>query len=183
MLRKIIGFLMCSLVLGGLYLLWEGLATNPHSTNLFQTAAKNFPEFQLMDIRDQQPIIHLKDLKGKTHVVHVWGTWCGICVREHPVLVEIKQQWPDVSLVGILYRDDDQLALKLLKNKGDPYQYLLHDAVGNLGLDLGIVGTPETYIVDRAGVIRFHHQGAISKKMFEEKFYPLIQSLEKEPVQ
>ena len=159
---------------GLLCVLWSGLTPKPSVFMSKIIKEHAFPEFQLMDVRAPNPIISLKDLKGKPHIIHVWGTWCGICVREHSVWQEIKKLWPDVSIVGILYRDDDQAALSMMKKKGDPYQYLLHDAVGNLGLDLGIVGTPETFIIDAKGIIRFHHQGAITKSIFEKQFLPIL---------
>jgi len=137
-----------------------------------------FPEFSLEDVRTKQ-IVTLDDLKGQLYIAHVWASWCRICINEHDVLTQIKNKWP-YNLLGIVYRDNPDKALSILANKGDPYEYLLNDQAGQLGLSLGLTGTPETFIVDSQGVIRYHHLGALTFLQFENQILPILEQINHE---
>lgn len=166
-----------AIFLGGiLWVLWKGL-TVEHTFS--PEKESSFPLFSLEDVRQTDKQVSLSDLKGQVSVVHVWATWCGICVKEHDEWIKIKEKWPH-ALVGVVYRDDSEKVLTVLNKKGDPYNFLLNDISGSLGLDLGIMGTPETFIVDAQGVIRFHHLGPVTQKTFESTFLPVIEKLNKE---
>ena len=158
-----------------LWFLWKGLVVEHPQTNHEMA----FPAFSLGDVRTGHQPRSLADLKGQISIVHIWASWCGICVKEHEEWLRIKEKWPH-SLVGIVYRDESDKVLNILAKKGDPYNYLLDDMSGSLGLDLGITGTPETFIVDKEGVIRFHHMGPVTQKTFEATFLPIIAKLNKD---
>lgn len=157
-----------------IWILGKGLYLDKKSQGMDD---KSFPGFSLFDIRDAKKSITQEDLIGKVTIVHIWASWCGICVKEHQDWINIKNQWP-YPFVGIVYRDSASQVISLLKKQGDPYDLLINDQSGNLGLELGIVGTPITYIVDKEGVIRFHHLGPVSYEEFENQLLPLMNELE-----
>lgn len=161
-----------------LYVLWKGLYVN-HEAD--KTQAVPFPTFSLNDIVHPDKNVTTDNLKNQVSIVHVWASWCGICVKEHDEWVRIKQKW-DIPLVGVIYRDDASKIKEILNKKGDPYQFVLDDKSGSLGLDLGLVGTPETFIVDNKGVIRYHHLGPVKLSQFENDFLPIIEKLKNEQV-
>lgn len=134
-----------------------------------------FPEFSLIDIRDNKTVT-IEQLKGQVYVAHIWASWCVPCKKEHIDWVELKDKLK-VPLVGIIYRDKPEQALTLIKQKGDPYYFLLNDNAGKLGLDLGIIGTPETFVIDKQGLIQFHHVGTLSLKEIENELIPLVNKL------
>lgn len=169
----LIGLAMAGLV----WVLWRGLAPVNAAQMNFTKEEVAFPAFTLADARDPRKEISLKNLKGEPHLVHVWATWCGVCVDEHDNLVKLKKKWPNVNFVGVVYRDDVKKVRKLFKRKGDPYTYVINDIGGTLGLELGLYGTPETFLLDANGVIRYHQIGAITTSEFEETIIPLIKNL------
>ncbi|MBS0289784.1 MAG: redoxin family protein [Proteobacteria bacterium] len=140
---------------------------------------KPFPTFSLADLRMPEKIVTLPDLKKGPCIVHVWATWCGICVKEHNEWLKIKKKW-SYDLVGVVYRDEVNQVKRLLQAKGDPYQYLLHDASGTLGLNLGLIGTPETFVIDKKGIIRYHQYGPVSLSKFEKDLVPLLEKISRE---
>ncbi len=176
-LRQQVWRFIPGLVLGMiLIILWKAL-TVEDSPSANQESP--FPAFSLGDVRTPDKMVSLNDVKGQVSIVHVWATWCGICVKEHDEWLRIKNKWPN-EIVGIVYRDDADKVKSLLEKKGDPYQYLLNDSTGSLGLKLGLMGTPETYIVDSNGVIRFHYLGPVSLSQFEQHFLPVIEKIKNE---
>lgn len=138
-----------------------------------------FPEFSLADVRSPEKIVSLNDVKNQVSIVHVWATWCGVCVKEHHEWLDIKNKWP-YDIVGVVYRDDADKVNHLMQEKGDPYQYLLNDTSGSLGLSLGLMGTPETFVVDKQGVIRFHAYGPMTVSKFEQEIVPVIEKINQE---
>ena len=160
-----IGFIILILFLG------KGLSLNP---NLLpsQMIDKPFPDFNLKSI-DSNKMIQMQDIMGKPGLVHVWATWCGVCLHEHESLMAIQQKWhPDIYSVS--YKDQPNRVLQWLADNGDPYRMHLNDNLGKLALDLGVYGTPETYVVDAKGMIRFRHVGPLDMKLFEKKMLPLL---------
>ena len=113
---------------------------------------KPLPSFSLPSVEDSQRLITAEDIKGKPALVNVWATWCVACKVEHPVLNQLAKQ--GVTIYGVNYKDDNAAAQKWLREFHDPYQLNISDAQGSLGLDLGVYGAPETFIVDKQGIIR-----------------------------
>ena len=125
---------------------------------------KPFPEFQLPglseDIHDQTELA-----QGQVTLVNVWGSWCPSCRYEHPFLTELTEA--GVPLVGLNYKDTPDLARTWLNQFGDIYQYHVQDADGRLGLNLGVYGAPETFIVDGQGIIRYKRVGVVDERIWE----------------
>ena len=119
-----------------------------------------------------------KDMQGKGWLLNVWASWCVTCRDEHPVLVDFART-KRVPLVGLNYKDQGDDALKWLARYGDPYQFSVVDADGRIGIDYGVYGVPETYLIDRGGVIRFKQIGPVTPDLLKGKILPMIAELEK----
>ena len=120
---------------------------------------KNFPDFSLSKLENQE-IVTKNDLVELPSLLNVWATWCPTCKYEHPYLVDIAKN-PQVNLYGLNYKDERVAAQKWLKNYEDPYEFSIFDEEGTLGLDLGVYGAPETFVIDHHGTIRKRFAGAI----------------------
>ncbi|HTQ99345.1 MAG TPA: DsbE family thiol:disulfide interchange protein, partial [Candidatus Acidoferrum sp.] len=164
------------LVMAGLLL--NGLYQNP---NKVPTALLNrpFPAFSKPGLFDETATITADQLKGGIHIVNVWATWCPPCHAEHPYLVEISEREKDITFVGVDYKETDNgdTAREFLKERGNPFKLLLQDKDGSLGLDLGVTGAPETFLVDANGIIRYKHIGAIDNRVWDDVFVPLLKQL------
>ena len=136
---------------------------------------KSFPAFSLPAVDQAGRTVTVADLKGKPALVNVWATWCVSCKAEHPVLNELAKQ--GVNIVGINYKDDNAAALKWLAEFHNPYQLDIRDEQGSLGLNLGVYGAPETFLIDKAGVIRHKFVGVIDQTVWREQLAPLYQQL------
>jgi cytochrome c biogenesis protein CcmG/thiol:disulfide interchange protein DsbE len=168
--RWICGFLLFGLVC----FLWAGLNKQPLISEAHAQVQK-FPNFNLSDIRDDHKNVTLKDVEGKPFVVHIWASWCGTCMREHGFWVDIQKQY-QFPLVGVLYRDKVEKINRFLTTRPDPYLHLLSDPSGSMGLDLGILGIPATFVVDAKGKIQYAHFGQMSHRDFENKILPHLKS-------
>ena len=118
-------------------------------------------------------------MQGEVWILNVWASWCIPCVQEHPVLKELVAQ-RDVSLVGLNYKDDPDDALAWLSELGDPFTHLLGDQAGDVGIDWGVYGVPETFVIDRAGKVRYKHVGPLAPEDLEKTLLPIIDQLTKE---
>jgi cytochrome c biogenesis protein CcmG/thiol:disulfide interchange protein DsbE len=117
------------------------------------------------------------DMKGKVWMLNVWASWCVSCREEHPVLLALAQSGA-VPLIGLDYKDEDADARRWLAQRGDPYALTAVDADGRVGIDYGVYGVPETYVIDQAGVIRYKQIGPISDEVLQATVLPLIRKLE-----
>jgi len=153
----------------------KGLTLNPNFLPS-QMLDKPFPDFQLRtieSIESQSSLKRKQDIVGQPALVHVWATWCQICLQEHDELMAIKQKWQPL-IYGVNYKDEPIKVVKWFAAKGKPFDFTLDDRTGSLGVDLGVYGTPETFLINEQGVILARHVGAISLKTFEQKFLPLL---------
>ncbi len=139
---------------------------------------KPLPSFSLPSVENSQRLITAEDIKGKPALVNVWATWCVACKVEHPVLNQLAKQ--GVTIYGVNYKDDNAAAQKWLREFHDPYQLNISDAQGSLGLDLGVYGAPETFIVDKQGIIRHKYVGVIDERVWREQLAALYQELMEE---
>jgi cytochrome c biogenesis protein CcmG/thiol:disulfide interchange protein DsbE len=135
---------------------------------------KPFPEFSLRDVQSER-VLTRADLLGKPALVNVWGTWCVACRVEHPVLNKLAQQ--GVVIYGINYKDVNADALKWLKDFHNPYQLNIRDDEGSLGLNLGVYGAPETFLIDSKGIIRHKFVGVVDETVWREQLAGLYQGL------
>ncbi len=137
------------------------------------------PEFSLPDLVAGSSVNHA-DVVGRVLLVNVWATWCPTCHYEHPYLIDLAQS--GVVILGVDYKDEPEKARQWLRDKGNPYRWVVDDREGRLGLDLGVTGAPETYVVDGKGIVRMRYQGAIDSKIWAAKLKPLVDQLLKEGV-
>lgn len=137
---------------------------------------KTFPNLEVEDFQTGEKY-YLKDkLKNKPSLVNVWASWCVTCRAEHQMLNDIAKQ-NVVQMVGINYKDTRKEAAYFLKRLGNSFDFIVFDQQGVLGLELGVYATPETFIVDQNGVIRFKRIGEITSRIWQEKMLPLINQL------
>jgi len=154
-------------------LLYRGLFLDP-SALPSAMIDKPFPAFSLPAVQGGKTVTQ-DDLKGKPALVNVWGTWCVSCRIEHPVLTKLAQQ--GVVIYGVNYKDDNAAAIKWLQDFHNPYQISISDEQGNLGLNLGVYGAPETFLIDAKGVIRYKHVGVIDDAVWHDQLAGLYQGL------
>ncbi len=159
MMRRALLFLPLLIALGLGWFLYQGLYLNPRELPS-ALIDKPFPEFSVPDLLNPEKTLTREDLLGKPALVNVWATWCPSCKLEHQMLVHITRN-EGIPIYGINYKDDRDKAKVWLKEYLDPYAINLFDQEGRLGLDLGVYGAPETYIIDANGIIRYRHAGPI----------------------
>ena len=135
------------------------------------------PAFNLPALGEDS-VLSVSDVTGEVSLLNVWATWCPSCRVEHPYLRQLADQ--GVPLYGLNYKDKDADALRWLEELGNPYRKIIADHEGTLGLDLGVYGAPETYLLDAAGIIRYRHVGVVNEKVWETILQPLYQVLQKE---
>ena len=168
-----------ALFLVGAVFLYRGLYLDP-SELPSALIGKPVPEFSLPAVEGDKTLTRA-DLLGKPALLNVWATWCISCRVEHPVLNKLAQQ--GVRVYGVNYKDDNAAALKWLKEFQNPYQLNISDAEGSLGLNLGVYGAPETFLIDSKGIIRHKFVGVIDEVVWREQLAGLYQELVDEAAQ
>lgn len=178
-------------------LLAVGLNLNPRDVPS-PLVGKPAPAFSLARVDSPQQNFSPKDMLGRVWLLNVWASWCVSCRQEHPVLVQMAKSGK-VTLVGLNYKEvrgdgaidsdklsadaERQMALERangwLKQHGDPYALSVLDLDGRVGIDYGVYGVPETYVIDKAGIIRMKHTGPISPDVFSTRILPLVAELSK----
>ncbi len=138
---------------------------------------KPLPAFELPDLLTGQRVTN-EAIAGEVALVNVWATWCPTCHYEHPWLVELAKQ--GVVILGVDYKDEPAKAKQWLADMGNPYRAVLDDRDGRFGLDLGVTGAPETYVVDRRGIVHLRYQGAIDEEVWRTLIQPLVNKLQGE---
>ena len=138
---------------------------------------KPLPEFALPSLLDDS-IVRRADVIGQPMLVNVWATWCPTCAAEHTYLDKLAGQ--GVIIVGIDYKDEPEKARRWIAEKGNPYRWSVQDREGTLGLDLGVTGAPETYVIDARGVVRMRHQGDLNERVWAQTIAPLLEQLRRE---
>jgi cytochrome c biogenesis protein CcmG/thiol:disulfide interchange protein DsbE len=159
---------------------------------------KAAPAFKLFTLAADHQTFEPKDMQGQVWMLNVWATWCVACRQEHPLLVEFSKQ-NNLPIVGLSYKEiqpqdeppgakmsaQDKLALarqrseKWLRTRGNPYVLTALDLDGRVGIDYGVYGVPETYVIDKQGVIRYKLVGAITPEVLTQKILPLVTALQK----
>ena len=159
-------------------LLFKGLGLNPRLVES-PLIDKPVPAFSLPRLREPQALFSQADLQGQVSLLNVWATWCVACRSEHPVLMELERTGL-VPLYGLNYKDERAAAITWLGRIGDPYVANAFDADGRVGIDWGVYGTPETFVIDRRGVIRYKHIGPLTREAVRETIIPLVRQLQAE---
>ena len=156
-------------------LLGYGLTSNPKHIPS-PLIGKAFPALQGKDLNGVDVTLGVVD--GKPTIVNVWASWCGACRAEHNVLLRGARRYGNsISLVAINYKDELPNARRWLSRLGDPYQWSFHDLSGRAGLELGVYGVPETFVIDKKGIVRLKHTGPVTNKDVTEKIIPLVKQL------
>ena len=134
---------------------------------------KMFPNIEAKDFYSDESVLLTKLFSEKMSLVNVWASWCVTCRQEHQMMMKIASN-KDLQLIGINYKDTRADGERYLKMMGNPFDIIVFDPSGKIGLDLGVYATPETFLVDQQGVILYKHIGAIDSKVWEEGFIPHI---------
>jgi cytochrome c biogenesis protein CcmG/thiol:disulfide interchange protein DsbE len=135
------------------------------------------PAFTLPQLHQPQQTLSRDDLAGKVWLLNVWASWCVSCRYEHPLLVELSRQ-NIVPIYGLNYKDRREDAVEWLRNFGNPYVASLHDLDGRVGMDYGVYGVPETYVIDAQGVIRYKQIGPVTQEVLQNTILPLVRELQ-----
>ena len=174
-----------------------GLNLNPREVPS-PLIGKPAPAFALPQLHKPEASFAPKDLQGKVWLLNVWASWCVSCRAEHPILVEFSKK-SDVPLIGLNYKEvrgdggfdmskmgpeeEKKLAFQRanawLSQHGDPYKLTVMDLDGRVGIDYGVYGVPETYVIDKAGIIRMKHTGPVTPDILGQKIMPLLAELNK----
>jgi cytochrome c biogenesis protein CcmG/thiol:disulfide interchange protein DsbE len=137
---------------------------------------KPLPQISLPVLGQPEKIADSQDLKGETTLLNIWATWCIPCRQEHPLLVNLARN-NSVKIVGLNYKDDDTKATSWLTDLGNPYQLVLSDSEGNVGIDLGVYGVPETFVLNADGIVKYKHIGPLTNEVIDEIILPLVAEL------
>ena len=152
-----------------------GLNLNPREVPS-PLIGKPAPAFVLPRLDDPAQTLGKQDLAGKVWMLNVWASWCVACREEHPLLVEYSRKG-GVPLYGLNYKDARPDALGWLSRFGNPYTASVSDTKGLVGIDYGVYGVPETFIIDKQGVIRYKHIGPVTPQVLRERIEPLLKEL------
>ena len=153
-----------------------GLSLNPREVPS-PLIDKPAPGFTLAQLHEPSKALTPQDLKGQVWLLNVWASWCVSCRQEHPLLVELGKA-NVVPIYGLNYKDQRHNALKWLDQFGNPYTASIMDTDGRVGIDYGVYGVPETFLIDKEGVIRYKQIGPVTPSDLQEKIIPLVRKLQ-----
>lgn len=139
---------------------------------------KPAPDFQLPELHNPAKTFSPKQLRGQVWLLNVWGSWCIACREEHPFLMQLSKTGT-VPIYGLDWKDKTDAALATLDELGDPYVVTMVDADGRVAIDYGVTGAPETYLIDKNGVIRYKEVGQLTPDIMQNKILPLVSELNK----
>lgn len=165
--------LVLFLVLVGFFA--KGLFLNPREVPS-PFIGRMAPAFTLPLVGDANAAFSPADMKGKIWMLNVWAPWCVSCRQEHPILMQLAESGR-IPIVGLNWKDKAREAEALLARSGSPYVAVPEDLDGRVGIDYGVTGTPETYLIDQAGIVRLKHIGPISPEVWKTKFEPKLKEL------
>ena len=152
-----------------------GLKLNPREVPS-PLIGKPAPAFALTHLGDAGKTLGREDMLGKVWLLNVFASWCTPCLDEHPHLMAFARK-KQVPMVGLNYKDTRQNATQWLARHGNPYDAALFDGDGRIGIDFGVYGVPETFVIDKQGVIRFKHIGPVTPEVIDKRIVPLVKEL------
>ncbi len=156
--------------------LWRGLALNPQALPAV-IIGKELPIFKLPLLNNEQKFFKSTSLRGGFSLLNIWASWCAACVEEQLFLVQLSQQQA-IPIYGLNYKDTRKAAVHWLEEWGNPYRLVAADKEGKVAIDLGVYGTPETFLIDEQGIIRYKHVGIMDEKIWQKEFLPRIQEFQ-----
>jgi len=170
-LVPLVGFLVLAAFL------LRGLWLNPREVPS-PLIGKPAPVFEKAKLAQPTEMFSSKSMAGQVWILNVWASWCTPCRVEHPLMNELASR-KIVPIIGMNYKDAPDNARKWLADLGDPYTTIFIDHDGKLGIDFGVYGVPETFIIDKQGIIRYKHIGPVTPEAMQQKIVPLVQELQK----
>jgi cytochrome c biogenesis protein CcmG, thiol:disulfide interchange protein DsbE len=159
-------------------LLAVGLRLNPREVPS-PLVGKPAPAFSLPQLYEPGKSFSNRDMAGKVWLLNVWASWCVACREEHPVLLDLARA-KTIPIYGLNYKDERKDGIPWLRQMGDPYVLSIYDIEGRLGIDYGVYGVPETFLIDKKGVIRYKRIGPVTEEVLKEKILPMAAELERE---
>ena len=157
--------------------LWAGLSRDPHEVPS-PLIGKEAPAFRLAQLHAPERMLATADLRGKVWLLNVWASWCVSCRVEHPLLLELARTGL-VSVYGLDYKDKPDEGQAWLAQNGNPYAISIVDQDGRVGIDYGVYGVPETFLIDKNGVIRYKQIGPLTVEALKNKILPMVRELQK----
>lgn len=173
MMRFILPFVVFVIVAAFLYI---GLGLNPREVPS-PLVGKAAPAFVLPQLHEPSKQFSPQDMKGKVWLLNVWASWCTACESEHPVFMDLSRQ-NIVPVYGMDYKDKPENGAAWLRQHGNPYTLVISDSEGRVGIDYGVYGVPETYVIDKQGIIQYKHIGGVSMQVLNEKILPMVKELQ-----
>lgn len=152
-----------------------GLQLNPKEVPS-PLIGKSTPVFELPVLDQTGKQFSPEQMRGQVWLLNVWASWCVSCRDEHPLLVEMAKQ-KLVPIIGLNYKDKDPLAIEWLSKMGDPYQLSIVDKLGNVGINYGVYGVPETFVIDKNGIIKYKFTGPLTTTAVQKELLPLLAKL------
>ena len=156
--------------------LGRGLSLDPREVPS-PLIGKPAPAFSLAQLDNPAQMIGTEQLRGQVWILNVWASWCVACRDEHPVLVEFSKTGV-VPIYGLNYKDKREPAMNWLQQLGNPYTASIFDETGRVGIDFGVYGVPETFVIDKQGVIRYKKTGPVTPETIQSTILPLVQKLQ-----
>jgi cytochrome c biogenesis protein CcmG/thiol:disulfide interchange protein DsbE len=157
------------------WFLLAGLDRNPREIPS-PLIGKPAPEFSLPVTHDLARTWSPQSLRGKVWLLNVWGSWCAACQVEHPVLNDLARTG-EIPIIGLAWKDMPENSIAWLRKLGNPYSVVVSDVQGRVGIDYGVYGAPETFLIDGAGIIRYKHVGPVTPELLQRKLLPLAREL------
>jgi cytochrome c biogenesis protein CcmG/thiol:disulfide interchange protein DsbE len=173
MMRFILPFVVFMIMAAFMYV---GLGLNPREVPS-PLVGKAAPSFTLPQLHEPSKQFSPQDMKGKVWLFNVWASWCTACEGEHPIFMQLARQ-NIVPIYGMDYKDKREDGEAWLRKHGNPYALVVSDMEGRVGIDYGVYGVPETYLIDKQGVIQYKQIGAVTPEILDEKILPLIKELQ-----
>lgn len=177
-MKRVLLFLPVVVALAFGMFLYLGLGKDPQELDS-ALIGKPVPAFELADLKHPDRDLTPEVFRGQVSLLNVWGTWCPACKDEHEDLMWLARD-EGIPVIGLNYKDNREQALRWLEDLGDPYELTLFDPQGRLGFDLGVYGAPETYVVDKQGIVRYRHVGVVNPEVWEQKLEPVVRKYQEE---
>ena len=174
-MKRLRFFIPLALLVGLVWFLGQGLQLNPKEVPS-PLIGKAAPDFSLSRLDDAATQLRKSDMLGRVWMLNVWASWCAACREEQPLLLRFASR-ASVPILGLDYKDERGAGQRWLQNYGNPYVASLFDQDGRVGIDWGVYGVPETFIIDKQGVVRFKHIGGLTEEVIREQIEPLLRRL------
>lgn len=156
---------------------WRGLSLNPHELPSVQLG-KSLPDFTLPQLQHPDSLFSSHELRNQVALLNVWASWCSACIDEQVFMLQLARE--GIPIYGLNYKDKAADALRWLSQWGNPYKLVVQDHEGKVAIDLGVYGAPETFVIDKKGIIRYRHAGVMTHALWLKKILPLMKQLEQD---